>query len=339
MKLKTKIMSYKNDEIVNSLPWVEKYRPDKLCEVEGNENVTRTLANYGGISSTPNLLFYGPPGTGKTSTILAMAKEYYGKSEMKSMTMELNASDERGIETVRETIQTFCNNSSILFEKKKRNVKLVILDEADALTVEAQSALRRVIETSSKNVRFCICCNYINKITPALQSRCTKLKFKGISNESLERTAEKIIKKESISIEKEALNSILEISRGDARRVINLLQTLFMGCGHSTISPEKVYMCAGEPMPSDIEEIFKFLLKENFKDAYLHINKMLKKKGYSLCDVIKHLTEKVLYETDICGRRLVVLLDEFSNIEYNLSEGGSETLQLAALVGSFHLQL
>ena len=329
-------MNYKEDEIVNSLPWVEKYRPKKLCEVEGNENIIRTLGNYGGISRIPNLLFYGPPGTGKTSTILAMAKEYYGNS-FKSMTLELNASDERGIETVRETIKTFCNNSSF-FSERKKDVKLIILDEADALTVDAQSALRRVIETSTKHVRFCICCNYVNKITPALQSRCTKLKFKGISKESLKKTAMIIIEKESMDIEETAVDAIIDISRGDARRVINLLQTLFMSYNRiCKISEEKVYFCVAKPNPNEIDIMLRLLIKEDFQSSFNIINNMLKEKGYSLSEIVSLLCEKVLYESDICGKRLGILLDQFSNIEYNLSEGGSERLQLGALVGAFHL--
>ena len=146
----------------NHLPWVEKYRPKNLAQVDGNSNIKRTLSNYGGISSMPHLLFYGPPGTGKTSTILAMAKQYYG-TKFKSMVLELNASDDREINVVRGKINTFCQNYSIL---GCNDVKLVILDECDATTVEAQSALRRIIEKNTKYVRFCLCLSLIHISEP-----------------------------------------------------------------------------------------------------------------------------------------------------------------------------
>jgi len=317
-----------------SIPWVEKYRPDKLSGIDGNEYIKRSLGNYGGINSIPHLLFYGPPGTGKTSTILAMAKEYYGNN-LKSMVLELNASDDREISVVRGVISTFCTNNSVM---SSGIVKLVILDEADAMTVDAQSALRRVMEKNTRNIRFCICCNYINKISPALQSRCTKFRFKPLENDSLKNTAMRVIDNENVSITEEGICSIIDISCGDARKVINILQSLSLASSGKTISSEMVYKFMGIPNPKQIEYILGILLKCNFKESYDKIQKRIKDDGFSLVDIVRNLTNLVINDTScIPDEKLGIILDEFSNIEYNLSAGGCENIQLGLLIGAFHL--
>lgn len=320
----------------NSLPWVEKYRPVHLSDVDGNEHIKRSLNNYGGIPSIPHLLFYGPPGTGKTSTILAIARENYG-SNLKSMVLELNASDHRDIETVRGIIDTFCNNSSLSLFNCHQDVKLVILDEADAMTIDAQSALRRIIEKSTKNVRFCICCNYINKILPALRSRCTKFKFKPLDNNSLKITAKRIIENESIQINQDGIDAILNLSNGDARKVINILQSISLA-SKNKITSESIYQCVGVPTPEEIKHILNLMVSYEFKIAFSKLSVIIHEKGYSLADIVKYTTDIIMQDTSIFTEdRLGIILDEFSNVEYNLSVGGCEKLQLGLLVGSFHI--
>jgi len=316
---------------MNYLPWVEKYRPVHLSQVDGNEHIKRSLKNYGGISSIPHLLFYGPPGTGKTSTILALARDHYGFN-LKSTVLELNASDHRDIDTVRGVISTFCNNSTLSFTNKSP-VKLVILDEADAMTAEAQSALRRIIEKSSKNVRFCICCNYIGKILPALQSRCTKFKFKPIEDTSLKCTAKRIIENESICIDQGGIDAILNISNGDARKVINILQSVSLS-NKSKITSDSIYKCVGVPTPDDIKYILD-LVRYEFKVSFSGIWKIMTEKGYSLVDIVKYSVDIIMdfYQ----GDKLSVILNELSNVEYNLSGGGCEKLQLGLFIGAFKL--
>jgi replication factor C subunit 3/5 len=156
-------------------PWVEKYRPTSLADVAAHRDIIDTIDRLTGENRLPHLLLYGPPGTGKTSTILAVARKLYG-SYYQNMILELNASDDRGIDVVRQQVQDFASTQSISFGPKV-NVKLVILDEADAMTKEAQFSLRRIIEKYTKNTRFCLICNYVSKIIPALQSRCTRFRF------------------------------------------------------------------------------------------------------------------------------------------------------------------
>ena len=320
------------------LPWVEKYRPLTLNDVFGNNEVINVLGSYGGIARIPHLLFYGPPGSGKTSTILSMARDHYGIREMSSMVLELNASDNRDIETVRTTIQNFTTNSSLL--GIGHGIKLVILDEADALTMEAQSALRRIIEKATRNVRFCICCNYVNKITPAIQSRCSKFRFQGLDPISMDVLTRRIIENEKILIETDAVDSIVSLAKGDARRVINLLQSVSLGnIDGKIISKEAIYSCAGAPLPKDVDLILESVSEQTFQMAFMYVQGMMRENGYSLVDIVQGITDRVICDDTISCERMGILLDEFSNIEYHLSEGGSENLQLGLLIGAFHLSI
>lgn len=317
------------------LPWVEKYRPKTISEVKGHSNIVSVLKNFGGISGIPHLLFFGPPGTGKTSTILAMAKEYYGR-HFRLMVMEVNASDERGVEVVTGRIHRFVQTHSLC----ELRVKLVVLDEADALTAEAQSALRRIMEKSSADVRFCLCCNYIGKLSAPLQSRCTKFRFEGINRESLKEMALRISENENMSFEEGGVDAVLDLAQGDARRVINLMQSASLvseASEASRVSKEYIYKLAGSPLPSDVDAVFSALMCLSFKDSFREITGTVKHKGYAVADIVTALTAKVLSDTTLGEDRLRTLFVEFSNIEYNLSAGGSEKLAVGHLVSAFHL--
>lgn len=175
----------------SSLPWVEKYRPSSLDELIAHEEIIMILNKLIESNKLPHLLFHGPPGTGKTSTIIACAKKMYG-ANYSSMTLELNASDDRGIDVVREQIKEFAGTKKLF----SSGVKLIILDEADAMTNDAQSALRRVIEKYTSNTRFCMICNYVNKIMPALQSRCTRFRFAPLRPEQITTRLQEIVSAE-----------------------------------------------------------------------------------------------------------------------------------------------
>ena len=303
-----------------------------MSDVKGHSNILTVLKKFRGIHRSPHLLFYGPPGTGKTSTILAMAKEYYGV-HMRGMVMEVNASDERGIEIVTGKIKSFVETHSF----SGLNIKLVILDEADALTAEAQSALRRVLEKSTVDARFCLCCNYIGKISGPLQSRCTKFRFEGIDRESLREMALEIGHEEKLVFQEGAIDALLDLAKGDARRVINLMQSAFLGCVNDSCSVEYLYRLAGSPLPSDIDEAFNVLLEKSFKDSFESITSLVTEKGYAVTDIVSDLTTRVI-ERFGSDSRLCVVLDEFSNIEYNLAGGGSQKLAVGHLVSAFHLK-
>ena len=308
----------------NYLPWIEKYRPCSLSEIKGHVDIVTVLERYGGVSGMPNLLFYGPPGSGKTSTILSIAKEFY-KENFNSMVMEVNASDERGISVVTGKIKSFVQTVPLVGSE----VKLVLLDEADALTVEAQSALRRIMENNTRTARFCLCCNYSNKISTPIQSRCTKFRFSGIDDVHMKEKMYEIIKQENILIQDSAIESIVEISNGDARRVINLLQSLQLQ-QKEIITPEKVYKMDGSPLPSDIETIYTSLLEKSFKESFYILEQVVVSRGYTMADIVTRLSKKLCFSDN------PKFMEDFSNIEYNLSEGGSEILAVGHLVSCFH---
>ena len=322
---------------MDTIPWVEKYRPQTLGDINGHEYIMRTLKNYGGLHFIPNLLFYGPAGTGKTSTILAMARDYYSSSTVfKSMTMELNASDERDINTIREKINSFACSASVLTCNNDKVVKLVILDEADALTVDAQSSMRTIMESFSTRVKFCLCCNYVNKISSSLQSRCTKFRFQGVGVEGLFSVIDKVSKFENMNIDKEASDAIISISNGDTRRVINIMQSLSLSSDKGTIyTSEDVYKCTGEPVDSHIIELLNICTSSNMEYSYKFMKDMLENNGYSLSDVITKIGCKITSSSSGI-KNYGLILQDLSDIEYNLSVDSSFIVQLGYFISMFH---
>lgn len=278
-------------------------------------------------SKLPHLLFYGPPGTGKTSTITACAKKLYGNN-YKSMALELNASDDRGIDVVRNEIKEFAGTRKLF----STGIKLVILDEADAMTNDAQSALRRIIEKYTSNTRFCMICNYVNKIMPALQSRCTKFRFAPLKTEQISGRLDHIIAMESVKITEDGKKAILALAGGDMRRVLNLLQSAHTA--YPAIDEKEVYLCAGAAMPKVMEELFHSLLNESFDEGYQKITRAITELGYALIDIATALSSLVL-ETQFPPPIHAHILDKLSNVEYALSHGCNEKLQIGALVGAF----
>lgn len=218
-------------ERLQHTPWVEKYRPKNLDDIASQEHAVKVLKQTLTSANLPHMLFYGPPGTGKTSTILALAKQLYGPSLYKSRVLELNASDERGISIVRQKIKNFArltisNPSKEDLEKYPcPPYKIIILDEADSMTNDAQSALRRTMETYSNVTRFCLVCNYITRIIDPLASRCSKFRFKSLTNEHALGRLEYVAQQENCQIEDGVLEQILDISGGDLRKAITYLQS------------------------------------------------------------------------------------------------------------------
>lgn len=309
-----------------NIPWVEKYRPSGLESINGHDSIKDSLSNYKGI---PNLIFYGPPGTGKTSTILALAKNFYKTNlKFKSMVMELNASDERSLDIVNEKIKSFVCSSSIL--GVTNDIKIIILDEADALTIYAQIALRRIMEKYSKTVRVCLCCNYIHKISSSLQSRCTKFKFEGIHNSGMLSIIKKIQIGENLDIKDDALDLLIKVGDGDARRVISILQST----SNKTLTRDRIYSCIGQPSDTDINFIYGKLFG-NIGDSYSIIKEIMIDKGFSLIDIINGIYDKLLHQSNIYNLKYV--LDSLADIEYNLSIGASDYIQLTRMVSCFHL--
>uniref|UniRef100_A0A8C4ZEJ4 Replication factor C (activator 1) 5 n=1 Tax=Gadus morhua TaxID=8049 RepID=A0A8C4ZEJ4_GADMO len=312
-----------------NLPWVEKYRPQTLDDLISHQDILTTIQRFISQDKLPHLLFYGPPGTGKTSTILACARQLYKEKEFNSMVLELNASDDRGIDVVRGPILSFASTRTIF----KKGFKLVILDEADAMTQDAQNALRRVIEKYTENTRFCLIGNYLSKIIPALQSRCTRFRFAPLSQDQMIPRLEYVIQQESIDITPDGMRGIVTLSSGDMRRSLNILQSTSMAYGK--VTEETVYTCTGHPLRSDIANILDWSLNKDFTAAYQRILQPLKTlKGLALHDILTEV-HLLVHRVDFPPAIRMGLLIKLADVEHRLASGTNEKIQLSSMVAAF----
>jgi replication factor C subunit 3/5 len=316
-------------EDILQLPWVEKYRPQSLEELVAHEDIVQILTKLIDSDNLPHLLLYGPPGTGKTSTIVAAAKRMYGAKAYSSMALELNASDARGIDVVRNQIKEFAGTRQLF----NTGIKLIILDEADAMTSDAQNALRRIIEKYTKNARFCLICNYVNKIIPALQSRCTRFRFAPLSRDQIRDRLIHVANEEHVKFTEDGIEAILSLSGGDMRRVLNLLQTTAMSYPEE-VNESAVYLTSGAPLPSDLDAILKSLMNDSCVTAQGNITDLCKTKGYAMADILSDLTT-IVSTLELPPGALAELLDGMSGVEYRLAYGTDEEIQCASLVGVF----
>lgn len=323
--------------VATNLPWVEKYRPSKFDELVAHEQVVKTLTKFIENRTLPHLLFYGPPGTGKTTTVLAAARKMYSPTKMASMVLELNASDERGIDVVRNTIVTFAQTKGLqAFASNSSDqlpFKLVILDEADSMTKDAQNALRRVIEKYTDNVRFCIICNYLASIIPAIQSRCTRFRFAPLDQQLIVPRLKLIVDTEEVKMTSDGQQALLTVSKGDMRTVINTLQSTSMSFDKN-VSETTVYQCIGQPTPREMKEVVMCLLNKPAKECMETIKKRLFENGYALQDVITHLHD-IVFTMDIPDEAMTAIICGLGEVEENLASGCSNELQLAAVVAAF----
>eukprot|EP00629_Pelagomonadales_sp_RCC1024_P015411 CAMPEP_0119278128 /NCGR_PEP_ID=MMETSP1329-20130426/18527_1 /TAXON_ID=114041 /ORGANISM="Genus nov. species nov., Strain RCC1024" /LENGTH=360 /DNA_ID=CAMNT_0007278631 /DNA_START=156 /DNA_END=1234 /DNA_ORIENTATION=+ len=309
-------------------PWVEKYRPNTLDDLVAHKEIVSVLRRLIAADRLPHTLLYGPPGTGKTSTILAAAKDMYGPG-YKNMTLELNASDDRGIDVVRNEIKDFAGTRR-LFSK---GIKLIILDEADMMTSDAQAALRRVIEKYTANCRFCFICNYANKITPAIQSRCTKFRFAPLDPEQVRGRVEAIIEEEKLTIDPDAVDALLKLGRGDMRRVLNVLQAAAVSYP-DRITHEAIFLTTGNPVPRHVDAVFASLLNDSFKDARANLHELSVLKGYALPDLLTLLNDRVL-DTQLPRRAKAHLLAKLADIEDRCAGATTPAFQLTSVVAAF----
>ncbi|KAF2114922.1 P-loop containing nucleoside triphosphate hydrolase protein [Lophiotrema nucula] len=343
-------------EAEDTLPWVEKYRPNSLEDVEGHQDILATINKFVDSNRLPHLLLYGPPGTGKTSTVLALARRIYGNKNMRQMVLELNASDDRGIDVVREQIKTFSSTKQIFSAAPKPGeastlgtFKLIILDEADAMTATAQMALRRIMEKYTANTRFCIIANYTHKLSPALLSRCTRFRFSPLKDRDIRNLVMKVIDEENINIVPDAIDSLVTLSKGDMRRALNVLQACHASSTplqppgkpapdpktivRDEITQTTIYDCIAAPHPADIEMILNMLLTTSDITYTLRtINSIKAMKGLALADILTALSEE-LVNRDVPAQAMVTWMSGLADIEYRLSGGGSETIQTGAAIG------
>eukprot|EP00768_Dysnectes_brevis_P006079 gnl/Dysnectes_brevis/4658_a6361_860.p1 GENE.gnl/Dysnectes_brevis/4658_a6361_860~~gnl/Dysnectes_brevis/4658_a6361_860.p1 ORF type:complete len:344 (+),score=65.07 gnl/Dysnectes_brevis/4658_a6361_860:47-1078(+) len=319
------------EESKKSLPWVEKYRPDSLDKVISHEDIIGTLKKLIDARKLPHLLFYGPAGTGKTSTIVALANEVFG-SRFSTQVLELNASDERGIDVVRERVKTFASSSNVGGTKASAGFKLVILDEADNMTSIAQFALRRIIEKYTRTTRFCLICNYVGKIIPALQSRCTRFRFKPLASPAVTSLLKEVAAKEEVTLGAGSVEALLDLAKGDMRQILNTLQAAALA-GEKHVDGPSIYAVAGRADPSVALRLMESLLTLPFSQAVDAVRSQMEE-GVALEDIVT-LMFKLVVRTALPARlkgQTVIMLAE---IEDNLMTGCDAGMQAPALASLF----
>ena len=304
--------------------WTEKYRPKNLDEVIGQRHVTERLKAYVETKNRPHLLMTGPAGTGKTTCSRAMAREMFG-DEWKGNFIELNASDERGIDVVRGKIKEFARTAPL----GNAEFKIIFMDEADALTSDAQAALRRTMEKYSKICRFILSCNYSSKIIDPIQSRCAVFRFKPLSKDDVKGFLMRIVTNENVKIDDEALDALVHVARGDMRRAVNSLQVA--ASMDKTIDVDTIYQTTGLANPEEVKKMIETALKGNFIAARDKLDEIMIEFGLSGQDIIRQIHSS-FFELSIDDREKVMLMDKTGEIEFRIIEGSNERIQLEALL-------
>ncbi|KAL8807757.1 MAG: hypothetical protein Q9223_002942 [Gallowayella weberi] len=360
-------------EGLNMQPWVEKYRPKNLKDVTAQDHTITVLERTLQASNLPHMLFYGPPGTGKTSTILALAKELYGPEMFKSRVLELNASDERGISIVREKVKDFArmqlSNPPLHYKNKYPcpPYKIVILDEADSMTQDAQSALRRTMESYSKITRFCLICNYVTRIIDPLASRCSKFRFKSLDQGDARKRLEEIAEIETVKMERGVADALIKCSEGDLRKAITFLQSAARLVGavkipqtRATDHSKRRKMTEDDPVDamdidgvddtvvtvSSIEEIAGVIPNNVIDDlikamqpkargaVYNDLSRVVSNlvaDGWSASQVVTQLYQQILYSDVILDKQKGKIIMIFSEVDKRLVDGADEHLMILDL--------
>uniref|UniRef100_A0A6C0EAB8 AAA+ ATPase domain-containing protein n=1 Tax=viral metagenome TaxID=1070528 RepID=A0A6C0EAB8_9ZZZZ len=314
---------------LDTVPWVDKYRPRRLNQIIEQTEVVKILKESMKSNNLPHLLLYGSPGSGKTSTVLALAYELYGAKFIDERVIELNASDDRGINVVREKIITFSKtcvgNSDPKFPSPP--YKLVILDESDLMTEECQMAMRQVIETYSHITRFCFICNYIDKISEPIASRCIKLRFKPLTKDFLAPKLADIAKKEHVLITDDAINAIVKTCEGDARRAIMLLQyASYMNNKKKEITAKHINYISGDIEDKDIDDIWDKCTKENIQGIH-SLTMDIIRHAYPIAGLLEKLRVKIK-DSKLSEIKKSLITIQLGKTEVKLLTNGNEYIQL-----------
>ncbi|MCE4621033.1 MAG: replication factor C small subunit [Desulfurococcales archaeon] len=310
---------------ISEILWVEKYRPRRLDDIINQEEIVRRLKLFVKEKNMPHLLFAGPPGTGKTTAAHALAHDLYGENYRQYL-LELNASDERGINVIREKVKEFARSktpSGIPF-------KIILLDEADNMTSDAQQALRRLMELYTASTRFILIANYPSKIIDPIQSRCAFFRFTPLKKEDIVARLRYIAENEGVEYDEEALDTIYEISEGDMRKAINILQaSSYLG----KVTVETVFKVVGLARPKEVREMLLTALKGDFTRAREHLRRLMIEYGLSGEDVVRQIHREI-FSTDlkIPEDVRVLIADYLGEIHFRLIEGSDDDIQLSAFL-------
>ncbi len=304
--------------------WTEKYRPKTLGEIIDQEEIVSRLQEFVKRAAMPHCLFAGPPGTGKTTAALCLAHDLFGV-RFQDVFMELNASDERGIDVVRTTVKEFARMASL----SSVPFKILVLDEADNMTSDAQSALRRTMEKYTDTCRFVLCCNYSGRIIEPIQSRCALFRFTPLPDEKIVENLHRIAKNEGLKFTETGLKSIVEVGEGDLRKSINTLQAASsMSKG---ITEESVYQVVGRAKPTDVHEMLNHALKGDFIKAREELRHLLVRYGLSGSEIVRQIHSEI-FRLAVPEKKRIDLVEAVGEIDFRLVQGADEEVQLSALL-------